>query len=157
MQADPAEVGRARRWVRSRLLNHGVDPDAPIAETVVLVVSELVTNAVVHTGCPAVLRLCFPVDGSPVGDGSPVHGGPVDGTGCGALREAAAIGPLRVEVADASQAAPAPGTRARTPTPPTDAAWSWSSCSATAGAGIRTVRASGSGARSVPTPGRWTR
>ncbi|MFF1903877.1 ATP-binding protein [Kitasatospora sp. NPDC058218] len=102
VQADPAEVGRARRWVRSRLLNHGVDPDAPIAETVVLVVSELVTNAVVHTGCPAVLRLCFPVDGSPV------HGGPVDGTGCGALREAAAIGPLRVEVADASQAAPAP-------------------------------------------------
>ncbi|MGV9266297.1 ATP-binding protein [Kitasatospora sp. NPDC003701] len=108
VQADPAEVGRARRWVRSRLLNHGVDPDAPIAETVVLVVSELVTNAVVHTGCPAVLRLCFPVDGPLAGGGSPVPGGPADGTGCGALREAAAIGPLRVEVADASQAAPAP-------------------------------------------------
>ncbi|MER6398031.1 ATP-binding protein [Kitasatospora sp. NPDC001603] len=115
VRADPAEVGRARRWVRSRLLNHGVDPDAPIAETVVLVVSELVTNAVVHTGCPAVLRLCFPVDDSPTGSGTsaaggcPTAGGPVDGTGCGgAPRETAAIGPLRVEVADASQAAPAP-------------------------------------------------
>ncbi|MCG6499580.1 ATP-binding protein [Kitasatospora sp. A2-31] len=102
VQADPAEVGRARRWVRSRLLNHGVDPDAPIAETVVLVVSELVTNAVVHTGSPAVLRLCFPMDGAareaahaPVGD-------------TGGVRESATVGPLRVEVADASQAAPAP-------------------------------------------------
>ncbi|WP_188307965.1 ATP-binding protein [Streptomyces sp. CBMA123] len=88
VQADPAEVGRARRWVRSRLLNHGVDPDAPMAETVVLVVSELVTNAVVHTGCPAVLRLCLPVVEGPAPAGPP--------------------GPLRVEVADASQVAPAP-------------------------------------------------
>ncbi|MFB7612750.1 ATP-binding protein [Kitasatospora sp. NPDC056181] len=111
VQADPAEVGRARRWVRSRLLNHGVDPDAPIAETVVLVVSELVTNAVVHTGCPAVLRLCFPMDGS-AADGDPVQAGTADGagpdgSGC-QVRESAAVGPLRVEVADASQAAPAP-------------------------------------------------
>ncbi|MET9399054.1 ATP-binding protein [Kitasatospora sp. NPDC002965] len=97
VQADPAEVGRARRWVRSRLLNHGVDPDAPIAETVVLVVSELVTNAVVHTGCPAVLRLCFPI-----GEG-PAEAAPAAG-----VRETATVGPLRVEVADASQAAPAP-------------------------------------------------
>ncbi|MED7955403.1 ATP-binding protein [Kitasatospora sp. NPDC058201] len=97
VQADPAEVGRARRWVRSRLLNHGVDPDAPIAETVVLVVSELVTNAVVHTGCPAVLRLCFPIGGGPA-EAAPAAG----------VREAATVGPLRVEVADASQAAPAP-------------------------------------------------
>ncbi|MFF3005058.1 ATP-binding protein [Kitasatospora sp. NPDC057940] len=88
VQADPAEVGRARRWVRSRLLNHGVDPDAPVAETVVLVVSELVTNAVVHTGCPAVLRLCLPVEEDQAG-GEPA-------------------GPLRVEVADASRTAPAP-------------------------------------------------
>ncbi|MEV7774935.1 ATP-binding protein [Kitasatospora sp. NPDC086791] len=101
VQADPAEVGRARRWVRSRLLNHGVDPDAPMAETVVLVVSELVTNAVVHTGCPAVLRLCLPMtedvtgpDGAAVADGT----ARVDGTAA----------PLRVEVADASRAAPAP-------------------------------------------------
>ncbi|MGA5818348.1 ATP-binding protein [Kitasatospora sp. NPDC094028] len=89
VQADPAEVGRARRWVRSRLLNHGVDPDAPMAETVVLVVSELVTNAVVHTGCPAVLRLCLPVVGAGPAGGEPV-------------------GPLRVEVADASTCPPAP-------------------------------------------------
>ncbi|MFB6888948.1 ATP-binding protein [Kitasatospora sp. NPDC056327] len=110
VQADPAEVGRARRWVRSRLLNHGVDPDAPIAETVVLVVSELVTNAVVHTGRPAVLRLCFPLGdlrgGAPAG--VPDVAGSPGGPGCGAVREAATVGPLRVEVADASQAAPAP-------------------------------------------------
>ncbi|MEU9076566.1 ATP-binding protein [Kitasatospora sp. NPDC004745] len=90
VQADPAEVGRARRWVRSRLLNHGVDPDAPIAETVVLVVSELVTNAVVHTGSPAVLRLCLPVEDGPAGTPE------------------APLCPLRVEVADASRTAPAP-------------------------------------------------
>ncbi|WP_053648915.1 ATP-binding protein [Streptomyces sp. XY431] len=128
VQADPAEVGRARRWVRSRLLNHGVDPDAPIAETVVLVVSELVTNAVVHTGCPAVLRLCFPLgdfpgappDGSPgssasgsVGgsSGACASGSPSSSSapaGGGEVREAATVGPLRVEVADASQVAPAP-------------------------------------------------
>lgn len=88
VQADPAEVGRARRWVRSRLLNHGVDPDAPMAETVVLVVSELVTNAVVHTGCPAVLRLCLPMSDDAAQPGP--------------------AGPLRVEVADASRTAPAP-------------------------------------------------
>ncbi|WP_406202227.1 ATP-binding protein [Kitasatospora sp. NBC_01560] len=102
VQADPAEVGRARRWVRSRLLNHGVDPDAPIAETVVLVVSELVTNAVVHTGCPAVLRLCFPMDCGAPGAAAD------DAAGAAGLRGSAAAGPLRVEVADASQAAPAP-------------------------------------------------
>ncbi|MGW6916133.1 ATP-binding protein [Kitasatospora sp. NPDC054939] len=104
VRADPAEVARARRWVRSRLLNHGVDPEAPIAETVVLVVSELVTNAVVHTGCPAVLRLCLPMEGNPL-DGTRAAGGePGDGTAC----ESAVAGPLRVEVADASQVAPAP-------------------------------------------------
>lgn len=151
VQADPAEVGRARRWVRSRLLNHGVDPDAPIAETVVLVVSELVTNAVVHTGCPAVLRLCFPIGEGPGGDGPGGSAPPVG------VRESATVGPLRVEVADASQAAPAPGTPGRTWTPPTGAVWSWSSCSATAGAGTRTAPASGSGARSVRTSGRRIR
>lgn len=88
VQADPAEVGRARRWVRNRLRGHGLDPDAPIAETLVLVVSELVTNAVVHTGCPAVLRLSMPVpDDTSAGEGP---------------------SPLRVEVADASCSAPAP-------------------------------------------------
>jgi anti-sigma regulatory factor (Ser/Thr protein kinase) len=71
VQADPAEVGRARRWTRSRLQGCGVDLDAPLAETLVLVVSELVTNAVVHTGSPAVLRLVFPV--GPDADRRPVR------------------------------------------------------------------------------------
>ncbi|MGW4161498.1 ATP-binding protein [Streptomyces sp. NPDC004788] len=57
--ADPAEVGRARRWARSRLAGSGIGDDEPLAETLVLLISELVTNAVVHTGCPAVLRMLF--------------------------------------------------------------------------------------------------
>jgi hypothetical protein len=58
--ADPAEVGRARRWVRSRLAGSGIQADEPLAETLILLVSELVTNAVVHTGRPAVLRMVLP-------------------------------------------------------------------------------------------------
>lgn len=58
--ADPMEVGRARRWARSRLAGCGIAQDEPLAETVVLLISELVTNAVVHTGCPAVLRMLLP-------------------------------------------------------------------------------------------------
>ena len=50
-----------------------------------LVVSELVTNAVVHTGNPAVLRLQFPVGG-----------------------DDADRRPVRVEVADASERPPRP-------------------------------------------------
>jgi hypothetical protein len=57
IRPDPAEVGRARRWARSRLAGSGIEADEPLAETLILLVSELVTNAVVHTGCPAVLRL----------------------------------------------------------------------------------------------------
>ena len=60
IRPDPAEVGRARRWARSRLAGSGIGADEPLAETLILLVSELVTNAVVHTGCPAVLRLCLP-------------------------------------------------------------------------------------------------
>ncbi|MFR9797934.1 ATP-binding protein [Streptomyces sp. MS06] len=60
IRPDPAEVGRARRWARSRLAGSGIAADGPLAETLVLLVSELVTNAVVHTGCPAVLRLSLP-------------------------------------------------------------------------------------------------
>lgn len=56
----------------------GIAADEPLAETLVLLVSELVTNAVVHTGRPAVLRLLF-------------------GPGCGTVR---------VEVADRSAAPP---------------------------------------------------
>ncbi|WP_030208732.1 ATP-binding protein [Streptomyces bikiniensis] len=76
---DPAEVGRARRWARSRLAGSGIREDEPLAETLVLIISELVTNAVVHTGCPAVLRMLF-----------------------------AAEGGVRVEVADASDCPPRP-------------------------------------------------
>ncbi|MEV7125393.1 ATP-binding protein [Streptomyces sp. NPDC093260] len=83
IRPDPAEVGRARRWARSRLAGSGIAADEPLAETLVLLVSELVTNAVVHTGCPAVLRLCLP----------------------GAAAEAATV---RLEVADASTRAPVP-------------------------------------------------
>ncbi|MEU3791953.1 ATP-binding protein [Streptomyces fructofermentans] len=61
IRPDPAEVGRARRWARSRLAGSGIQADEPLAETLILLVSELVTNAVVHTGRPAVLRLTLPV------------------------------------------------------------------------------------------------
>ena len=81
--ADPAEVGRARRWARSRLIGSGMDDDEPVAQTLILLISELVTNAVVHTGCPAVLRMLF-------------------GSG------AAEAGTVRVEVADKSDLPPAP-------------------------------------------------
>ncbi|MFE3327779.1 ATP-binding protein [Streptomyces sp. NPDC059176] len=80
---DPAEVGRARRWARSRLLGSGIEDDEPLAETLVLLISELVTNAVVHTGCPAVLRMLF---------------------GLGA----AEAGTVRVEVADSCARPPRP-------------------------------------------------
>ncbi|MFJ5103106.1 ATP-binding protein [Streptomyces sp. NPDC088554] len=80
---DPAEVGRARRWARSRLVGSGMEDDEPVAETLILLISELVTNAVVHTGCPAVLRMLF-------------------GPGAGGA------GTVRVEVADASDRPPRP-------------------------------------------------
>jgi anti-sigma regulatory factor (Ser/Thr protein kinase) len=58
--AEPTEVGRARRWVRAELGRErpfAACPDAAQTDTLVLLVSELVTNAVVHTGRPARLRL----------------------------------------------------------------------------------------------------
>ncbi|MFD9881729.1 ATP-binding protein [Streptomyces alboflavus] len=81
---DPAEVGRARRWARSRLAGSGIAADEPVAETLILLISELVTNAVVHTGCPAVLRMLLP-------------GVPADEPGT-----------VRVEVADRSTRPPRP-------------------------------------------------
>jgi anti-sigma regulatory factor (Ser/Thr protein kinase) len=60
IEADPAEVGRARRWARSRLACCGIGTDEPLAEVLLLLISELVTNAVVHTGAPAVLRMLSP-------------------------------------------------------------------------------------------------
>ncbi|UFR07459.1 ATP-binding protein [Streptomyces sp. Go40/10] len=86
IRPDPAEVGRARRWARSRLAGSGITADEPLAETLILLVSELVTNAVVHTGRPAVLRLCLPA--------------PADGNRASAT--------VRVEVADGSSRAPVP-------------------------------------------------
>ncbi|MDV9190886.1 ATP-binding protein [Streptomyces sp. SR27] len=76
---DPAEVSRARRWARSRLAGSGIGEDESLADTLVLLISELVTNAVVHTGCPAVLRMLFGAEGG-----------------------------VRVEVADASDRPPKP-------------------------------------------------
>ncbi|MER6688381.1 ATP-binding protein [Streptomyces minutiscleroticus] len=85
IRPDPAEVGRARKWARSRLAGSGIEADEPVAETLILLVSELVTNAVVHTGCPAVLRLVLP----------------------GAAEEAGgASATVRLEVADASTRPP---------------------------------------------------
>ncbi|MEF9904603.1 ATP-binding protein [Streptomyces sp. P9-A2] len=83
IRPDPAEVGRARRWTRSRLAGSGIAADEPLAETLILLVSELVTNAVVHTGCPAVLRLSL-------------------------LGATAGEATIRLEVADQSDRAPAP-------------------------------------------------
>ncbi|CAM5575661.1 non-specific serine/threonine protein kinase OS=Streptomyces alboniger OX=132473 GN=CP975_15245 PE=3 SV=1 [Streptomyces alboniger] len=83
IRPDPAEVGRARSWARSRLAGSGIAADESLAETLILLVSELVTNAVVHTGCPAVLRLSLPP----------------------AAAERATV---RLEVADRSDRAPAP-------------------------------------------------
>ncbi len=80
--ADPTEVGRARRWARSRLAGSGISADGPLGETLILLISELVTNAVVHTGAPAVLRILLP---------EPRAGG---------------AGAVRVEVADASHCPP---------------------------------------------------
>ncbi|MFF8832461.1 ATP-binding protein [Streptomyces sp. NPDC015131] len=90
---DPAEVGRARRWARSRLAGSGIGEDEPLAETLVLLISELVTNAVVHTGCPAVLRMLF---------------GPASGGDAGSGAGPAEAGTVRVEVADTSACPPRP-------------------------------------------------
>ncbi|MFE9683161.1 ATP-binding protein [Streptomyces sp. NPDC006285] len=92
IRPDPAEVGRARRWARSRLAGSGIAADEPLAETLILLVSELVTNAVVHTGRPAVLRLSVPAAAA-----GPAAGGR-------ALGEVVAT--VRLEVLDASTRAP---------------------------------------------------
>lgn len=54
LPAEPSTVGRARRAVRHALESAG---EAQLCDTSELVVSELVTNAVVHAGTPVVLRI----------------------------------------------------------------------------------------------------
>lgn len=95
VRPDPSEVGRARRWARSRLAGSGIGPEEPLAETLILLISELVTNAVVHTGCPAVLRMLLPDSAAP-------RAGSAEG------REAVRRETVRVEVADRSGRAPRP-------------------------------------------------
>ncbi len=85
MRPDPAEVGRARRWARTQLASSGIAADEPTAEVLILLISELVTNAVVHTGRPAVLRMRLVL-----GPGPEVPG----------------AGTVRVEVRDRSEVTP---------------------------------------------------
>jgi anti-sigma regulatory factor (Ser/Thr protein kinase) len=73
---DPAEVGRARRWARSRLVGSGIEDDEPLAETLILLISELVTNAVVHARSTVTVDLAVTDDGPVlvrVHDESPVR------------------------------------------------------------------------------------
>lgn len=102
IRPDPAEVGRARRWVRSRIAGSVIGVDEPLAETLILLVSELVTNAVVHTGRPAVLRLSLP---GATGDAATEEGAPGEAS-AEAAGEAAAT--VRLEVADTSACPPRP-------------------------------------------------
>lgn len=51
---EPPSVARARRWSADLLARHGVDASS---DTVLLLVSELVSNAVVHAGTACTLRL----------------------------------------------------------------------------------------------------
>ncbi len=135
VRPDPAEVGRARRWARSRLAGSGVEGDESLAETLLLLISELVTNAVVHTGRPAVLRILLPApvgggeagpEGTPGAPGAGGAAGPGDvngpggaggsanasgtganGVGAGAGRRHGAVPEtVRVEVADRSARPP---------------------------------------------------
>ncbi|MEU3496473.1 ATP-binding protein [Kitasatospora cineracea] len=66
----PASVPEARRAVRTELAARGLDADHPLTDTVLLVVSELVTNAVRHAAprSPRVtLQLDFCAGGLTVG------------------------------------------------------------------------------------------
>ncbi len=103
IRPDPAEVGRARRWARSRLAGSGVADDEPLAETLILLVSELVTNAVVHTGCPAVLRLSFQG-----GRGARSGAGAGTSASASACTGVGADGVVRLEVVDLSDCPPVP-------------------------------------------------
>lgn len=49
LASDPASVATARAYVCSRLAEWGLPPGAPALDSVRLIVSELATNAVLHT------------------------------------------------------------------------------------------------------------
>ncbi|WP_406710497.1 ATP-binding protein [Streptomyces edwardsiae] len=105
IRPDPAEVGRARRWARSRLAGSGIAADGPLAETLILLVSELVTNAVVHTGCAAVVRLSLPGVGP---DAEASGAGSASGMDSASSSGPGEEGVVRLEVADRSGRAPVP-------------------------------------------------
>ncbi|SOD63601.1 hypothetical protein SAMN06297387_111150 [Streptomyces zhaozhouensis] len=90
---ESSEVARARRWARAQI-GRGrpcpACPDATPGDTVVLLVSELVTNAVVHTGRPALLRLA------------------VRSPEASRAERGCAGAPVRLEVVDGSAVAPLP-------------------------------------------------
>jgi hypothetical protein len=96
-----------------------MDEDEPAAETAIVLISELITNAVVHTCRPAVLRLLFGSGpgsaagpGSDSGAGSGSGAGPGSSAGPGADVAGTAVGAavrtVRIEVADASASPPRP-------------------------------------------------
>jgi anti-sigma regulatory factor (Ser/Thr protein kinase) len=71
LPALPVSVGRARRYVSSRLAEIGVDA---ATDDAALVTSELVTNAVVHAGTEITIRV------EPLDDGARVEVGDRDAT-----------------------------------------------------------------------------
>lgn len=109
IRPDPTEVGRARRWARSRLAGLGITADEPLAETLILLVSELVTNAVVHTGHAAVLRLSLPgTEAELPGAQTGLPGAAAEPAVVPEEPPAPAAATVRVEVADSSSRAPVP-------------------------------------------------
>ncbi|MFE8947508.1 ATP-binding protein [Streptomyces sp. NPDC007856] len=111
IRPDPTEVGRARRWARSRLAGLGIAADEPLAETLILLVSELVTNAVVHTGHAAVLRLSLPgtaAEPAERPDTAAEPAGSAEPAGTAGAPTTPLVATVRVEVADSSSRAPVP-------------------------------------------------
>lgn len=60
VEGEPQAVGVARRFVRRQLAEWGVDDDT--GDTAVLCLSELVTNAVIHTGAQSEVRVLLEDD-----------------------------------------------------------------------------------------------
>lgn len=60
VEGDPRAVGTARRFVRRVLADQGLDDD--LVDTAVLCLSEVVTNAVIHTGAPSEVRVTVEQD-----------------------------------------------------------------------------------------------